>query len=120
MTGVNSMSIMPPPVPFVPRFVRGAHKLRKARGFSPGELKQAGLLKSQARSLKVRVDKRRSTIHAQNVTALTAFLASRADKTVVPDTSVEAPSIVAETKISPEPHERRAKRRAKPAEKRKR
>jgi hypothetical protein len=103
-------------IPFVPRFVRGAHKLRKARGFSLGELKQAGLLKSQARSMKVRIDKRRSTIHAHNVTALTALLASPAEKTVVPDASLEAPSIVAETKRSPEPHGRRAK----PAKKRER
>jgi hypothetical protein len=114
------MSVMPPPVPFVPRFVRGAHKLRKARGFSLGELKQAGLLKSQARSMKVRIDKRRSTIHAHNVIALTAFLASPAEKAVAPDVSVDVPSIVAEPKRGPEPPKRRARRSAKPAQQRKR
>jgi hypothetical protein len=114
------MSAMPPPIPFVPRFMRGSHKLRKARGFSLGELKQAGLLKLQARLMKIKIDKRRSTIHPHNVKALTTFLASTAEKTVAPEASVEVPSIVAEAKKSPEPHERRAKRSAKPAQKRKR
>lgn len=117
---VNKMPETSLPVPFVPRFVHGAHKLRKARGFSLGELKQAGLLKSQARSMKVRVDERRSTIHEQNVTALATFLASPTQKTVVPEASVEAPAVVAEAKESPEPHGRRAKRSAKPTKKRKR
>jgi ribosomal protein L13E len=117
MKRVNRMSVIPPPVPLVPRFMRGAHKLRKARGFSLGELKQAGLLKSQARSMKVRIDKRRSTIHAHNVTALTALLGSPAEKALLMNASVEGPSIVAEGKRSPEPHKRRAKRTAKPAQK---
>jgi ribosomal protein L13E len=120
MKRVNRMSVIPPPVPLVPRFVRGAHKLRKARGFSLGELKQAGLPKSQARSMKVRIDKRRSTIHAHNVTALTAFLGSPAEKAVLTDATVEVPSIVAEGKRSPEPHRRRAKRSAKLTQKRER
>jgi ribosomal protein L13E len=117
---VNKMSEMSPPVPLVPRFVHGAHRLRKARGFSLGELKQAGLLKSQARSMKVRIDKRRSTIHAQNVTALATFLASPTEKTVVPEASTVTPAVMAEAKESPEPPKRRAKPSAKPAKKRKR
>ena len=115
---VNKMPKMSSPVPLVPRFVHGAHKLRKARGFSLGELKQAGLLKSQARSMKVRIDERRSTIHAQNVTALATFLASPTQMTVVPEASVEAPAVVPEAKESPEPRRRTTKRSAKPTKKR--
>jgi len=120
MRRVNSMSAVPPPVPFVPRFVHGAHKLRKARGFSLGELKQAGLLRSQARSMKVRIDKRRSTIHPMNVSALTALLAPPAEKPAVADASVLAPSIAPEEKGRPESHKTKAKRSGKPAQKRKR
>jgi len=115
MRWVNRLSIVSPPVPLVPRFVRGAHKLRKARGFSLGELKEAGLPKSQARSMKVRVDERRSTIHPRNVTALGTFLASLSQNAVAPDASVEAPAVVGEEKKGPEPGKRRAKRSVKPA-----
>ena len=114
------MSEMSPPVPLVPRFVHGAHKLRKARGFSLGELKQAGVLKSQARSMGIRVDERRSTIHSQNVTALTTFLAPPTQETPAPEAAVETPAVVPEAKKGPERRKRKAKRSAKPVKKRKR
>ena len=114
------MSEMSPPVPLVLRFVHGAHKLREARGFSLGELKQAGVLKSQARSMGIRVDERRSTIHPQNVTALTTFLAPPTQETVAPEAAVEAPAVVPEPKKGPERPKSKAKRSAKPVKKRKR
>jgi hypothetical protein len=104
----------------VPRFVHGAHKLRKARGFSLGELKQAGVLKSQARSMGIRVDERRSTIHPQNVTALTTFLARPTQETAAPQAAVETPAVVPETKKGPERPKRKAKPSAKSVKKRKR
>jgi hypothetical protein len=70
--------------------------------------------------MKVRIDKRRSTIHAMNVTALTALLGPPAEKPVVPEASVAVPPIVPEGKRSPETHKKRAKRSGKPAQKRKR
>lgn len=114
------MSEMSPPVPLVRRFVHGAHKLRKARGFSLGELKQAGVLKSQARSMGIRVDERRSTIHPQNVTVLTTFLAPPTQETVAPGAAVETPAVVPEAKKGPERRKRKAKRSAKSVKKRKR
>jgi len=114
------LSQMSPPVPLVPRFVHGAHKLRKARGFSLGELKQAGVLKSQARSMGIRVDERRSTIHPQNVTALTTFLAPPTQETAAPEAAVETPAVVPEAKKGPERHKRKAKRSTKSVKKRKR
>lgn len=109
------------PVPSVPRHVRGKRKLRKARGFSLGELKQAGLQEFAARSMRIRVDERRSTIHAQNVTALTGFLASPTQKVAAPELSVEAPAVMSEPKKAPAPRKRRTKpSRAKLATKRKR
>ena len=113
------MPQMSSPVPLVPRFVHGAHKLRKARGFSLGELKQAGVLKLQARSMGIRVDERRSTVHPQNVTTLTTFLAPPAQVTVAPETTVEAPAVVPETKKGPERTKRKAGRTKKPVKKRK-
>jgi large subunit ribosomal protein L13e len=108
-----------PPVPLVPRFVHGAHKLRKARGFSLGELKQAGLLRSQARSIGIRVDERRSTVHSQNVSMLTRFLAPTAQVNVPPETAVEAPAVAPEAKKGPERAKGKAERTKKPVRKRK-
>jgi hypothetical protein len=108
-----------PPVPSVPRFVRGTHKLRKARGFSLGELKRAGVQKSKARSVGIRVDERRSTVHSHNVTALTTFLAPPTQVSVTPEATVEPAVVVAEAKKAPErPKKKKAKRSAKPAKKR--
>ena len=108
-----------PPVPSVPKFVHGVHKLREARGFSLGELKQAGVLKSQARLMGIRVDSRRSTVHSQNVTALRAFLTPSAEVTVAPEATVETTTAPEAEKVSECP-KRRAKRRAEPAKKPKR
>ena len=106
------------PVPLVPKFVHGTHKLRKARGFSLGELKQARILTSQARLMGIRVDERRSTVHPQNVAALTTFLAPPAHETVAPGAAVDTAALVPEAKKATERPKRKAKRSAKPVKKR--
>ena len=55
------------------RMVGGKHVTRKGRGFSPGELKQAGVLRSTAVTLGVMLDLRRSTVHPENVQTLKAL-----------------------------------------------
>jgi len=47
---------------------------REGRGFSIGELKQAGLTVSEARKLGLRVDKRRKSVHEENVKSLKEYL----------------------------------------------
>lgn len=84
-----------PAVATVPRLAGRKRKLKKARGFSPGELSQAGVQASQARSFGIRVDQRRSTVHAQNVAAMKAFLDESEQKT-----SISQPSIVTATEGS--------------------
>ena len=68
----------------------------------------------------MRVDERRSTTHPQNVTALTAFLASPSQETVAPEAVSEAPAVVPVAKESPQRPKRKAKRSVKSAKKRKR
>jgi large subunit ribosomal protein L13e len=48
--------------------------LREGRGFSLGELKEAGLTPERAKKLGIYVDKRRKTVHPWNVEALRNFL----------------------------------------------
>jgi len=99
------------PVAMVLRFVGRKHRLRKARGFSLGELKQAGFNQPQARSFKIRTDERRSTVHAQNVAALKAFLASLTPKTSVSEPSVETAAEEPKPKKGPVPGKKKAKPR---------
>ncbi|MGB9023093.1 MAG: ribosomal protein L13e [Candidatus Bathyarchaeia archaeon] len=96
------MARSPAPEALVRRFVASKLRFKKARGFSLGELQQAGLHTSQARSAGIRVDPRRSTVHPQNVAALKAFLSPPAPAANVPEASEpeveklvakEAPSI---------------------------
>jgi large subunit ribosomal protein L13e len=54
---------------------RGRRSL--GRGYSPGELKKAGLSLSEAVKLHVAVDPRRKTAHEENVEAVKAFLEER-------------------------------------------
>ena len=100
------------------RFISGKHRLRKGRGFSPGELEQAGLKRPQVRSFRIRTDERRSTVHAQNVAALKAFLNSLTPKMSKPEPSVEPPAEEAKPKKGPVPDRMKAKsRRARRSEK---
>ncbi|MEM1547821.1 MAG: ribosomal protein L13e [Thermoproteota archaeon] len=50
--------------------------LRKARGFSIGELKEAGLNIDKARRLGIPIDLRRKSNHEENVNRLKEFLKS--------------------------------------------
>ena len=70
---------MKPPVPIVkkPRLIKHGgidQGTRKGRGFSLGELKEAGLTPSMAKKLGIYVDKRRKTVHPWNVEALKEYL----------------------------------------------
>lgn len=49
-------------------------RLRKGRGFSLGELKEAGLSVKEARKLGLYVDERRRSVHEENVEALRRLL----------------------------------------------
>jgi len=113
------LSGTPSPVATVPRFTRTKRRLGKGRGFSVGELAQASLQTSQARSFGIRVDRRRSTIHPQNVAALRAFLDASPQKTSTPQpdlkTVPDEPKPEGES-VQAEKTPRR--RRSKPAERR--
>ncbi len=47
---------------------------RKGRGFSLGELREAGLTPEKAKKLGIYVDKRRKSVHPWNVEALRDYL----------------------------------------------
>lgn len=53
-------------------------RLRQGRGFSLGELKEAGLSVKEARRLGLYVDERRRSTHRENVEALRRFKAQGA------------------------------------------
>lgn len=83
------------PVAIVPTYVAGRHWLKRARGFSIGELKEAGLERSHDGAIGIRVDSRRSTTHAHNVSSLKGFKESsktetRAQQPVPEGTSPES------------------------------
>jgi large subunit ribosomal protein L13e len=50
-----------------PKIRRTDGKERNGRGFSLEELERAGLNKAEAKKLEIPVDKRRKTVHDQNV-----------------------------------------------------
>ena len=56
----------------------GLVKLRAGKGFSLSELKLAGLTPEKARKLGIPVDKRRKSVHEENVKRLREFLAAEA------------------------------------------
>jgi hypothetical protein len=93
----------------VPRFAGGRHRLKKARGFSLGELKQAGLQQFQARSVKIRIDERRSTVHTHNVAALKAFMAPSAPKAAEQQPPGEPAVEISEPKRRSAPRQKKAK-----------
>jgi len=56
-----------------PEILKSDGKQRSGRGFSTEELGKAGLNLAEARRIEVPVDKRRKTVHDQNVEALKAY-----------------------------------------------
>jgi len=53
-----------------PIITMGNGKKRAGKGFSPGEIKQAGLNRAEARKLCVPVDFKRKTSHEENINTL--------------------------------------------------
>jgi len=68
------------PEPIVVRYVLGTFKTREGRGFSEAELKEAGILTTEARKLSIRVDSRRRTKLDENVRMLKTWLESRSKR----------------------------------------
>ena len=58
-----------------PTILKPDGKQRSGRGFSPDELKKAGLTAADARRIRLPVDFRRKTAHDENVEALKAHFA---------------------------------------------
>ncbi len=56
-----------------PKILKPDGKQRSGRGFSPEELKKAGIDSAEAKRLKLPVDRRRKTAHDQNVEAIKAY-----------------------------------------------
>ncbi len=65
---------MEKPTPIVYKPGTGKLRSRKGRGFSLGELQQAGLDVKTARKLGIYVDERRKSVHPENVETLKKFL----------------------------------------------
>jgi ribosomal protein L13E len=57
-----------------PKILKPDGKQRIGRGFSPEELKKAGLNKAEAARLKIPSDLRRKTAHDENVEAIRAYV----------------------------------------------
>jgi|Deesub1362A_J573_1020465.scaffolds.fasta_scaffold02222_9 large subunit ribosomal protein L13e len=57
-----------------PLVFRKGGKQRNGRGFSRGELKEAGLSLKDALKLKIPIDKRRKTLYKENVSAIKKLL----------------------------------------------
>ena len=56
-----------------PQVTKPGGNTRRGKGFSPEELKKAGLNKAEAKRLKIPVDNRRKTAHEQNVKTIKAY-----------------------------------------------
>ncbi len=68
---------VPKPIVKRPRLLKHAgvdQGTRVGRGFSLGEIREAGLTEKLARELNIPIDKRRRSIHPWNVEALKKFL----------------------------------------------
>ena len=84
----TEMVELPRPIAYTPvSRVRGdvAPRVKQAKGFSLGELKEAGFPLDLAKRLGIYVDKRRNTVWPENVNALKNFLeAYKSGKVVTP------------------------------------
>ncbi|MCX8153482.1 MAG: ribosomal protein L13e [Candidatus Bathyarchaeota archaeon] len=60
-----------------PQIFKSDGRQRSGRGFSLQELKQAGLNVAEAKRLGFPVDKRRKTMHEQNVNVLKDYMAKK-------------------------------------------
>ncbi len=57
-----------------PMITAQSGKRRQGKGFSPDEIKEAGLNAGDARQLKIPVDRKRRTSHEDNIEALKAHM----------------------------------------------
>ena len=62
------------PKPIVYKPATGGMEVRVGRGFSIGELKEVGLSEKEARKLGIYVDRRRRSVHRENIEILKKFL----------------------------------------------
>lgn len=74
-----AQSIVEPPKPIVltPLIRKGKYstaKPRDGKGFSLGELKEAGISKEQAKALGIYIDERRRSVHKENIEMLKQFI----------------------------------------------
>lgn len=86
--------------------VRKDGKMRLGKGFSKGELKDAGVDSKQAPRLTIPVDLRRKTRHEENVNALKEYLGLQVPKTAKPSEPAKKPSEKKKAKViepKPEP-----------------
>ncbi len=81
---------MPKPIVKIPK---AGYGFREGRGFSIGELKEAGLSVGKARTLGLYVDVRRRSVRKDNVEVLKSFL-----KEVEESSKAKAPQNPAEVK----------------------
>ncbi len=58
-----------------PIIVKQNGKRKAGQGFSPDELKAAGISKQQAQQLKIRIDMRRKSSHQENIDTIKAHTA---------------------------------------------
>ena len=56
-----------------PAITAQSGKARQGKGFSPDELKEAGLNAGDARNLKIPVDRKRRSSHEENIEALKSY-----------------------------------------------
>ncbi len=76
----------------------GTDRFRWGRGFSRREIEEAGLSVDEARRLGLMVDKRRKTVHAQNIDLLKKFLEEFESLTdlIMEETTADRAAAVAE------------------------
>jgi ribosomal protein L13E len=64
-----------------PQVTKKGGNTRNGKGFSPEELKKAGLNRAEAKRLKIPIDKRRKTTHEQNIKTIKAYAKKEKTKT---------------------------------------
>jgi ribosomal protein L13E len=79
-----------------PKITKPDGEQRSGRGFSPDEIKKAGLTRAEARKMALPVDNRRKTAHEENVEAIKEY--TRKAKAVIKTKPKPAPKPVAKDK----------------------
>jgi len=90
-----------------PMVVRKDGKMRIGKGFSKGELKEAGIVSKQALRLTIPVDLRRNTKHEENVDALKQYLGLRVPKISKPPEPTKKLPKPVKTKVAEKPTRRK-------------